>query len=114
MFEEIRHEYHIDRTALHVDLVGGAGMEFDIGPEIFRRVRIEVDGVLLLCPDIVDELAVAAGKIEDNLILADQSLEIVRAQRLPDRHFLRALALAETEAIERGEIGHDWSSGAAE
>src|SRR5688572_27324791 len=80
--------------------------KLDIGAEEPRRIRIKIDRVFPGSLDVVDELAVPAREVCDDPVIADEALKIVLAQRLPDQHFLRTLALAKAKAVECGEIGH--------
>src|SRR3954453_16812991 len=80
--------------------------ELDVRSEKLGCIRIEMDGVFLLRLDVVNKFAIAAGEICYNLVISDQRLKILLAQCFPDLHFLGPIGLAQSEAIERGEIWH--------
>ncbi|MBV8752169.1 MAG: hypothetical protein JO328_04835 [Hyphomicrobiales bacterium] len=70
------------------------------------RVGIEVDRVCLSAADIIDELTIAAGEIDDDPVFADERLEKARAQQFPDARFASSLGLTKAEPVKLREIEH--------
>jgi hypothetical protein len=81
-------------------------MKNDIAGQRSGTVRIEVDRVLVRGDDVVDELAITAGQIEYGVpVCADELLEEVLAQDLPDRVLGGKFAFREPMAIKGLETG---------
>ena len=95
VLEKIGSEYDIKCPILDPLIRSARGpKEFDILVEILTSIGVEVDGIFLLSPNVVDKLAITASQVRDDLILSYQPLEKMIAQRLPDDQLLRSVSLS--------------------
>src|SRR5689334_5258825 len=107
MLEKIRGKDDVDTVIVNFRYgVCPRGTKLHVVRHVSARVGVEIDGVLLFSPDVVDELTVAAGKIDDHAILADERLKKIFAQRLPNAHLAGPVGFAKTEPVELGKIRH--------
>src|SRR3569833_1307065 len=88
MLEEIRGKDHINASVGdRRKIVCRRVIKSNILRHVIRRVGIQVDRKLFARDDLVDELAIAAGQIQDDRIGAHVTTEKIAAQNLPDPAF---------------------------